>query len=306
MQTILGSGGPVANALAQSLTQYTTKIRLVNRNPKKVNETDELFKADFSDPTQVAAAVAGSEVVYVTVGFEYTAKIWEETWPPFIRAVIEACKANKSKLVFFDNVYAYAPMAVKHMTERSIVAPRSRKGKVRADLQEMIMSEVNDGNLTATIARAADFYGPKNDKSLLVVSVLQNLKAGKAADWFCSADKIHNFTFTPDAGKFTALLGNTPQAYNKIWHLPTVPAMLTGKEWVDKIAAMLGVPAKIRVLPQWAFTPLGWFVPILKEFKEMTYQYSGEYNFDSSQFEMYFNVKPTPIDEALRLTIEGN
>ena len=71
MQTILGSGGTIGKLLAKELTQYTNDIRLVSRNPKRVNETDTLYPADLSDPKQVDGAIAGSEVVYVVVGFEY-------------------------------------------------------------------------------------------------------------------------------------------------------------------------------------------------------------------------------------------
>ncbi len=43
MQTILGAGGAIGTDLARELTKYTKDIRLVGRNPQKVNETDELF-----------------------------------------------------------------------------------------------------------------------------------------------------------------------------------------------------------------------------------------------------------------------
>ncbi len=46
MQTILGSSGIIGKELAKALPQYTNKIRLVSRNPKKVNDSDELFKAN--------------------------------------------------------------------------------------------------------------------------------------------------------------------------------------------------------------------------------------------------------------------
>jgi len=46
MQTILGANGTIGSVLARELTAYTSKIRLVSRNPKKVNETDELRPAD--------------------------------------------------------------------------------------------------------------------------------------------------------------------------------------------------------------------------------------------------------------------
>src|SRR3712207_252090 len=107
MQTILGSGGSIGHELAQELTKYTNQIRLVSRNPKRVNANDELFAADLSDKSQVDKAVAGSEIVYVTVGFEYDTKVWREKWPALMKNVIEACKKYKAKLVFFDNVYMY-------------------------------------------------------------------------------------------------------------------------------------------------------------------------------------------------------
>ena len=73
----------------------------------------------------------------------------------------------------------------------------------------------------ALIARSADFYGPGNEKSFVTEMVYKNIKTGKAANWFINADKKHSFTYTPDAAKATALLGNTKDAYNQIWHLPT-------------------------------------------------------------------------------------
>jgi len=68
MQTILGSGGAIGIPLAKELKKYTDHIRLVSRNPKKVNETDELFPMDINDPGQIDKAIAGSDVVYVVIG----------------------------------------------------------------------------------------------------------------------------------------------------------------------------------------------------------------------------------------------
>src|SRR5450759_3561721 len=91
MQTILGANGTIGSVLAKELTTYTDKIRLVSRNPRKVNESDELFRADLSYPAIVDKAVEGSDVVYIVVGFDYNLKVWEEKWPNLIRATIDAC-----------------------------------------------------------------------------------------------------------------------------------------------------------------------------------------------------------------------
>ena len=130
MQTILGSGGAIGEHLARELLVYTNKIRLVSRHPSKVNPTDELVSADVRDPAQVDKAIEGSNVVYVTVGFEYKRKVWEKTWPPFVRNVIESCSKHNAWLVFLDNVYLYNPNYISHMTEETPIRPSSRKGKV--------------------------------------------------------------------------------------------------------------------------------------------------------------------------------
>ena len=68
-QTILGANGTIGKILASELKNYTNQIRLVSRNPEKVNETDELFPADLSDTKMVEKAIEGSGLVYLVVGF---------------------------------------------------------------------------------------------------------------------------------------------------------------------------------------------------------------------------------------------
>lgn len=306
IQTILGGGGTIGTVLAKELTQYTDQIRIVSRNPKKINETDQLFPADLSDTSHVNKAVEGSDVVYLTVGFDYNRKVWREKWPPLMHSVIEACIQHQAKLVFFDNVYLYDRNFIGHMTEETPINPSSEKGAVRAEIAGMITDEIQRGNLTALIGRSADFYGPNNDKSVLVDAVFKNLQKGKPADWFASVDKLHSFTYTPDAAKAIALLGNTLDAYNQVWHLPTDGSRLTGKEWIELIAAEMNVPAKMRALPVWMMGILGLFIPILKEFKEMAYQYDRDYFFDSSKFSQRFgDFKITTPQEGIKLTIQG-
>lgn len=304
MQTILGSSGVIGTELAKSLTQYTDKIRLVSRNPKRVNPTDQLVIADLTNHQQVLNAVEGSEVVYLTVGLEYKIGVWQTQWPIIMQNVIEACKTYKAKLVFFDNVYAYG-LVKGWMKEDTIVNPLSKKGEVRAQIAQMIMSEVEKGHLDAIIARAADFYGPNTPLSFATVTVFQNLKKGKKAQWFLDADKKHSMTYTPDAGKATAILGNTISAYNQIWHLPTDKNVLTGKEFIEIAAKAFGVEPKYMVLKKWMIQMVGMFVPVVKESIEMLYQNEYDYLFDSTKFEKAFNFKPTSYQDGIAETVKS-
>ena len=304
MQTILGSSGVIGTELAKSLTQYTDKIRLVSRNPKRVNPNDQLVIADLTNAQQVLSAVEGSEVVYLTAGIQYKISEWQKQWPVIMKNVIDACKTHKSKLVFFDNVYTYG-LVKGWMKEDTLVNPVSKKGEVRAQIAQMIMSEVERGNLDAIIARAADFYGPNTPLSFATVTVFHNLKKGKKAQWFLDANKKHSMTFTPDAGKATALLGNTKTAYNQIWHLPTDKNALTGKEFIEIAAKEFGVKPEYVVLKKWMIQLVGVFIPVVKESIEMLYQNEYDYLFDSSKFEKAFNFVPTSYKDGIAATVKS-
>lgn len=304
MQTILGSTGVIGTELAKSLTQYTDKIRLVSRNPKSVNSTDQLVIADLTNPEQVLNAVERSDVVYLTAGLQYKINIWQTQWPIIMKNVISACKTHKAKLVFFDNVYAYG-LVKGWMKEDTLVNPVSKKGEVRAQIAQMIMNEVERGSLDAMIARAADFYGPNTPLSFATVTVFQNLNRGKKAQWFIDANKKHSMTYTPDAGKATAILGNTSSAYNQIWHLPTDKNALTGKEFIELTAKAFGVEPRYTVLKKWMIQVVGTFIPVVKESIEMLYQNEHDYLFESTKFEKAFNFTPTSYQDGIAETVKS-
>lgn len=304
MQTILGSTGVIGKELAKALPQYTNKTRLVSRNPKKVNDGDELFSANLLNAEEILKAVEGSEVVYLTAGLQYDINVWRRDWPIIMKNVIDACKKNNSKFVFFDNVYSYGKVDG-WMTEESPVKPDSGKGKERAELNKMIMSEVKQGNLKAIIAKAADFYGPNTPLSFVNIMVFENFKKGKKAQWFIDVNKKHSFTYTPDAAKGTAILGNTDSAYNQIWHLPTNRNALTGKEFIDLAAKAMGVEPKYMVVKKWMVQMLGVFNKVIKESVEMLYQNDSDYLFDSTKFEKTFNYKPIGYEEGIVNTVKS-
>jgi nucleoside-diphosphate-sugar epimerase len=300
LHTILGSTGNIGTALAKDLTTYTTRIRLVSRNPKKINPTDELVSANLLYDKEVDKAVAASDTVYLVAGIPYKTSLWQDQWPTIMRNVIQACKKHKAKLVFFDNMYCYDPAEVGHLSEESKVDPKSKKGQVRAAIAQMILDEVASGNLRAMIVRAADFYGPDAKLSVLNESVINRMKAGKTAQWLYAGNKQHSFTFIPDAAKSTAFLAQQPDAWNQVWHLPTSDVYPTAQQAVNILAKHLNRKPKLQVLPAFMVNILGIFMPVLKEFKELRYQMDQDYRFDSSKIEKAYNLKATDFEEGLK------
>lgn len=301
IHTILGSTGNIGTALATELSSFDSiTVRLSSRNPKSVAGDEELVKANFLNEQEVDAAVKGSDTVYLVVGITYKTKLWQEQWPLIMKNAIKACKKHDAKLVFFDNMYCYDPGHVSHLTEESPVNPQSKKGKVRAQIAQMIWNEVSSGGLQAMIVRAADFYGPGAKLSFLNESVINRMKAGKTAQWLYAGDKKHSFTYIPDAAKSTAFLAQQGDAWNQVWHLPTSNAYPKGQECVNILAKQLGVVPKLAILPGFMVNLLAVFIPLLREIKELKYQLAEDYCFDSSKIENKYGLKPTPLEEGLK------
>jgi nucleoside-diphosphate-sugar epimerase len=222
---------------------------------------------------------------------------------PLIINVTASCQKHNCKLVFFDNVYAIGGDHVKHITEDSPISPCSKKGEVRAEVDKLILKAIESNKIKAIIARAPDFFSEFKDRSLLMNLVYDNLAKGKKAQWFCNAQVVHSSGYAPDLAKGTAILGNTPEAYNQIWNLPTDPQKITGEDWIYLFAKELNTSNKYQVLPGWGMKALGLFVPILKEMYEMRYQYDRDYFFDSSKFNNYFKYTPTKNADAVKETV---
>jgi nucleoside-diphosphate-sugar epimerase len=303
MQTILGAGGIIGKELSQHLPRLTSKIRQVSRNPQKVNTNDELMKADLLNYSEVEKAVAGSEVVYLVAGLKYEAKLWQQQWPVVMKNTIDACKKHNSKLVFFDNVYAYGQVNG-IMTEETPFNPTSKKGEVRAKIATHLLDEIKAGNLKGMIIRAADFYGPGATLSLIHSTVTERLKAGKGAQWIGDKKKVHTFTYTPDAGKAVALLGNSEAAYNQTWHALTSNEKITGEELIRIAYEIMNMPNKgIQGMSKTGVRLVGLFIPVLREFVEMMYQFENDYIFDSSKATRFLNESATSYVQGLRETL---
>ena len=115
----------------------------------------------------------------------------------------------------------------------------------------------------------------------------------------------HSFTYTPDAGKATALLGNTESAYNQTWHLPTDKNVLTGKEFVQLAADRFNKDSDMVILKKWMIKMASTFNFIIKESIEMLYQVEYDYLFDSSKFDNAFDFKKTKYNEGIAITADS-
>jgi nucleoside-diphosphate-sugar epimerase len=299
MHTVLGANGVIGQELSRTLAGLQLPVRQVSRNPRTVSPGDEVVSADLLDAKATSAAVAGSTVAYLVAGLKYDSAAWAEQWPRIMRNTIDACMQHNARLVFFDNVYAYG-LVDGAMTEETPFNPCSRKGEIRARIATTLLEHMAAGDVKAMIVRAADFYGPGAVQSFPHATVFERLRAGKTPQWIGNPRTVHTFTYTPDAGSATAQLAQKPQAYGRTWHLPTTREPLTGEEFVRLACALATRPFGMQVAPGFVLNLMGLFNAVLRENREMMYQFNHDYRFDSSRVEAEFGMKATSYADGIQ------
>lgn len=288
MQTILGASGQIGTELARSLhDEHTRDIRLVSRRPRALHETDEVRAADLLDPVATSRAVAGSETVYLTVGLPPDAGLWARQLPVMMRSVIDACAEHGARLVFFDNTYMY-PQTAAPLTEDTAFAPVGPKAVTRARIAEMLLEAMAQERVEAVICRAPEFYGPGRTQSFTNALVFDRIRAGRPARVPVSATTRRSLIWTPDASRATALIGNTPEAFGRTWHLPIDRSRPAYRDLLALAERAWGRPIASRVMPAWQFRLAGLVSRPVREIGELLPRYAVDSDFVTDDFERAF------------------
>lgn len=288
MQTILGANGQIAIELARELQRnHTNDLRLVSRNPRKVNETDSLVSANLLDARQTLEAVKGSRIVYFTAGLPPDTQLWEAQFPTMLKNALDACRAAGASFAYFDNTYMY-PQDDRLQTEDTPFAPVGRKGKVRAAMASMVLEEMARGEIPVLIGRAPEFYGPGKTQSFTNALVIEKLQAGKKPRVPVRDDTRRTLIWTPDASRALAALGNAPDAFGQTWHLPCCDDRLTYKEFVAMASEVFGREPAYSVIGKWTLTAAGLFSKPVREIRELLSRYEQDNLFDSTKFKRRF------------------
>jgi nucleoside-diphosphate-sugar epimerase len=298
---VIFGAGPVGLAVMDELVTQGKQVRIVNRRgvkdlPREVeNCTGDILSADFAQ-----TASAGATHVYDVVNPPYDK--WPEMFPPLQDAVVGAAVAAKAKLIAIDNLYMYGETGGAPMTESTPNKAQTVKGKLRAKMAEDLMAVHRSGKIPVVIARASDYVGPRVLESAMGSRVIYAALAGKTASVLGNPNLPHTYTYIKDVGKALVTLGQHNDAFGQIWHIPSAET-LTTRQFIERIFAEIGKPAKISAAPKLALKLLGMINPMIHSVAEMVYQFEQPFILDGSKYVRTFGIQATPLDEVIRKTI---
>lgn len=299
--TVLGASGGIGRTLIEELLRRGHALTAVNRSgAAEVPDGVARLAADLSSLEDAKHACVGADVVVLAAQPPYHQ--WTEQWPPMMRNVIAATAAANAKLVFTDNLYAYAP-ATGPLSETSPEHATDHKGAVRRELGRMLLAAHERGELRAAIGRFSDYYGPGSSSSGLHMTGIAPALRGLAPRGLFHLDHPHTFHYLPDAARGFAELVERPQADGRVWILPAAPP-ITQRELLGLVNEQVGRRRGVGRISPGLMRFAGLFSPLLREARSTVVQYDRPWVVDATRFvETFAAIETTPHDQAVAETV---
>ncbi|HVB48249.1 MAG TPA: NAD-dependent epimerase/dehydratase family protein [Burkholderiales bacterium] len=295
---VVFGAGQVGAPLAARLLEAGLRVRVVRRSRGTVARGAELFAGDAADPAFCLAATRGASVVYHCLNVPYDAAVWAALLPCYMENLIAAAGKSGARLVVLDNLYMLGRGGGRPMNEDTPTSPCSRKGEVRALVAEQLFDAHRRGDVRAVSGRASDFYGPGGGQTFLGEYLWRPALAGGTVWSPVDPDAVHTYHYIPDvAAGLAALARADADVLGRAWMLPCRPAG-TMRELVARFAQVLARPVRVAAVPLWIVRALGTVSPLMREMREMLYQWDEPFVVEDRRFREHFGIEPTPLDDA--------
>jgi nucleoside-diphosphate-sugar epimerase len=292
---VIAGAGQIGPMIAERLLSRGLRVRMVRRGEHTSAPAGaETVRGDVSDPTAATEAFRGASVVYHTANPRYHR--WPRELVPLARGIVGGAARAGARLVALDNLYMYGVPADGRLAEDTPVAPRSRKGALRAEAAEVMLQASARGEVPVAIVRPADFLGPNTTNSVFGDRFWPRLLSGKPVEYLGDLDQPHSYSYAPDVADAMVALGTSERVdvYGRVWHPPVLPAEST-RTWIERLARAAGVAPRARRLSPFLLRFFGMFVPEAGELPEMIYQWEAPFILDDRRYREAFGVAPTPV-----------
>lgn len=297
---VIGANGSIGHALVEQLARKNLSPLAISRTaPARPLLDASYVQINILQSDALIKLINKNSIVYYAANAPY--HHWKSELEPMLDAVIHACRNRGIRFVYIDNVYAYGGQK-KVLHESLPYNAQTEKGKLRAHLAEKIMQEHKAGTMEVTIARASDIFGPAVKMATLGEYVVKNLIKSGSASVPVSVTTPHCFNFVNDLACNIITLAQSSIAWGEIWHMPCAKA-ISIQNWGRLLLTELDKEGDITTMPALVKKILGLFIPPLREYNEMQYEYEQEYELSARKFLKTFSAVITPHVEAVHQTI---
>lgn len=306
---VLGISGAIGGAIADALVGRGYTIRALARTePASRARTYAVdwIRGDALDQGKVIEAAKGASLIVHGVNPPGYTK-WREVAIPMLTNTVAAAVASGATILFPANVYVFSPEAGALVDEAAPMAPSTRKGQVRLEMEAMLAEAAKLRGVRTIAVRAGDFFGPGVQGSWFAQVVAKGGRSAKVINDPTSLGVGHTWAYVPDLAETFARLVDrreTLAAFEMVhfqghWTEP-------GRAMAEAAQRVIGRDdLKIKPFP-WIVMYLGApFVTFLREAIEMRWLWRHPLKLDNRKLERLIGPEPhTPLGAAIAASVD--
>lgn len=303
---IIGATGAIGHAFAKALQDANEHATLLVRDRRKAIESFDstrgftIVEGDVKDTALLKSIAEGTEFIFHGANTSY--ENWASAMPAMTQSVIEAAEHSGATVIFPGNNYNFGQTDYP-ISEITPFNPSAPLGEVRVDLEKMLQSATDQGRIRTLIVRMAEIWGP-NVTNKQFAPVFENALQGKAMPWLISTEPAQQLLYAPDAGR--AILALTRLGERSAYSVYNVGGTLVPsvRSWLEQIADVAGVPARISLIPKLMVSLLGRVIPVMREVASLSYKYETSVVLNDAKFRVALpSFEQTPMKEAIAETL---
>ena len=308
---VIGATGGVGSAVAAAFLQQGWRVRALTRRPEagalmgaalvgvEWQQGDAMNQADV-----VRAAQGVAVIVHAANPPQY--KGWRERAIPMLANAIEAARASQARLILPGNVYNFGPDAGLLLTESSPQNPRTRKGAVRVEMEQMMRQAAHQG-VRSLVLRAGDFFGGHGPSSWFTTILVKPGRATRSVTFPGEREVGHAWAYMPDVAATIVRLAELDASLSafEVFHFGGhwTPRCIEMAESIGRAVGQPNLP--VRALPWPLVYMAAPFVTLLREIIEMRYLWKVPLRLDNRKLLSVLGTEPhTPLDEAVKSSLQ--
>lgn len=292
---ILGARGRFGQAAAEAFAAEGWRLRRLARSwsAAEGGPGPERIAADAFDAAALARAAEGVDAIVNALNPPYPD--WAAALPRLTAAVIAAGRASGARLYVPGNVYTYGAGMPARLTEATPVAPSSRKGRLRVEMEAAYAAS----GCRVLVLRGGDFIGLGRSGNWFDAQIAARVEAGRVV-YPGPLDRAHAWAYLPDMARAMAALAAREADLPAQLSLGFPGYTLTGAELIAALERVTGRSLRRRGVPWLLLRALAPVQPMMRELLEMRYLWDVPHGIDGAGLAAWLpGFRATDLDTAL-------
>jgi len=296
---ILGAAGRLGYAAAEAFRiagwSVTSLVRpgAAHRAPRGTRIVETIDRRDAIE------AALGVDVVLHALNPPF--KSWRRMALPHAYAAIEAAETAGATLLFPGNLYNYGAGMPSVIDEATPMAPTTRKGDIRVEIEQR-MQEASERGMRTIILRAGDFYGSGRGSWFDLVIAKQLVR--NEVTYPGPLDVAHEWAYVPDLAGAMVALAEARERLGPYETFGFPGHAVTGRALIDAVAKAIGREGRdvrVRQMQWWMIKALAPFFALPRELAELDYLWQIPHRIAGDKLKGTIGLVPhTPLEMAVK------